>query len=113
MRAGEVIFKVQVLPHARFTRDGDNLKTQVEISLKQALLGFRVELEHLDGHKVVLERKRGQVTQPGQVERIADEGMPKYGMPSEFGDLLVTYKVQNPETLDERQRALFKQFFQG
>ena len=52
IRAGAVVFKIQQLPHKTFTRDGDNLKTKVEISLKQALLGFEIEIEHLDGHKV-------------------------------------------------------------
>jgi DnaJ-class molecular chaperone len=34
IRAGAVVFKIQLLPHKIFTRDGDNLKTKVEISLK-------------------------------------------------------------------------------
>lgn len=29
--------------------------------------------------------------------------MPLYGTPSEFGDLIVTYKVNNPKNLDEGQ----------
>lgn len=73
---------------------------EMEISLRQALLGFEFEIDHLDGHKVTLSKPAGQVTQPGEVQRISGEGMPKYGMPSEYGDLLVTYKVRNPETLD-------------
>ena len=36
--------------------------------------------------------------------RIKEEGMPKYGMASEFGDLLVKFNVQSPETLTEEQR---------
>ena len=85
--------------------------TSVDLSLKQALLGFSIEIEHLDGHKVRLERKRGVVTQPGERERIVDEGMPKYGMPSEFGNLIVTYNVLMPQTLSDDQRALLVQFF--
>jgi DnaJ-related protein SCJ1 len=34
MRAGEVVFKIQQLPHPRFKRKGDDLLTTVEISLK-------------------------------------------------------------------------------
>ena len=83
----------------------------VEITLKQALHGFDFEIEHLDGHKVQLSKKPGQVTQPNEVQKIEDEGMPKYGMPSESGDLLVTYKIKNPDVLSEGQNILFKQFF--
>ena len=82
-----------------------------EITLKQALLGFEIEIEQLDGHKVLLSKKPGQITQQNEVQKIEDEGMPKYGMPSESGDLLVTYKIKNPDVLNEGQKVLFKQFF--
>lgn len=49
MRAGEVIIKVQTIPHKVYERDRDDLKTTVIITLKQALLGFEKELTHLDG----------------------------------------------------------------
>lgn len=96
IRAGEVVFKIQVLPHKRFIRDGDDLKLTQEITLKQALLGFDITIKHLDGHEVEIKKSLGSVTQPGEVMRIRDEGMPKYGMASEKGDLLVTFKVRNP-----------------
>ena len=85
----------------------------VEITLKQALLGFDFEIEHLDGHKVQLTKKAGQITQPNEVQKIVDEGMPKYGMPSESGDLFVSYKIKNPDVLNEGQKVLLKQFFQS
>lgn len=34
IRAGEVIFKIQEAPHPKFKRDGDNLKMDVEITLR-------------------------------------------------------------------------------
>ena len=105
IRAGEVVFKIQVLPHKRFVRDGDNLKITQEITLKQALLGFNVKIKHLDGHEVEVSKGPGQITQPGEVMRIREEGMPKYGMASEKGDLLVTFKIRNPETLTPEQRV--------
>lgn len=48
------------------------------------------------------------MTQPGERMRIKDEGMPKYGMSSEYGDLIVTFNVALPEKLDEGQKALLK-----
>mmetsp|Transcript_24737 Transcript_24737/g.38513 ORF Transcript_24737/g.38513 Transcript_24737/m.38513 type:complete len:125 (+) Transcript_24737:611-985(+) len=50
VRAGDVIFKIQQIPHPVFSREGNNLKMEQEISLKQALLGFKIEVTHLDGH---------------------------------------------------------------
>jgi DnaJ-related protein SCJ1 len=97
MRAGEIIFKVETIPHPLFERDNNNLKTTVNITLKQALLGFEKELTHLDGHKVYLKRKK--ITKPGEVEKIKGEGMPIYDYPTDNGDLFVTYQVEFPKTL--------------
>jgi len=37
------------------------------------------------------------VTQPGDVDKIKNEGMPIYENSSSYGDLLVEYKVEFPE----------------
>jgi len=47
------------LPHKKFVRDGDNLKITQEITLKQALLGFKITIKHLDGHEVDIEKSVG------------------------------------------------------
>ena len=38
--------------HARFERRGDDLYTNVTISLVDALVGFEMDIPHLDGHSV-------------------------------------------------------------
>lgn len=38
--------------HRRFERKGDDLYTNVTISLKDALVGFEMNIQHLDGHLV-------------------------------------------------------------
>lgn len=43
---------VQAQPHPVFTRDRNHLRASLQISLVDALAGFRHELEHVDGHKV-------------------------------------------------------------
>ena len=90
VRAGEVIIKLETLPHKVFERSQNDLKTTVTISLKQALLGFEKELTHLDGRKIKLNRV-GKITNPGYVEKIRGEGMPVYEASSDKGDLIVTY----------------------
>ena len=41
--------------HAVFERRGDDLYTNVTISLVEALVGFEMDITHLDGHKVRFE----------------------------------------------------------
>ena len=73
------------------------------------MLGFKKELTHLDGHKVVINRKK--ITKPGEVEKIKGEGMPIYEYPSDFGDLLVTFEVELPKVLSDEQKEVFKKVF--
>lgn len=56
VRSSTIKVKVEILPHDRFERDGDNLKTTVKLSLKEALLGFNKSIKHLDGHNVRLNK---------------------------------------------------------
>jgi DnaJ family protein B protein 11 len=55
---GDLIFKVRVQPHNIFERRGLDLYTNVTISLVQALSGFEMEIVHLDGHKVQINRDK-------------------------------------------------------
>ena len=50
-----LLHKVTIIyRHARFERRGDDLYTNVTITLVDALSGFEMEIPHLDGHKVHL-----------------------------------------------------------
>ena len=50
---------------------------------------------------MTLKKEPGQITQHGDVQRIEEEGMPKYGAPSDFGDLYVKYHINSPTTLSD------------
>ena len=65
-------------------------------------------LTHLDGHIVQVGRKRGQVVQPGFVETVPGEGMPKWHEDgdsvyhkTEFGNLYVEYLVILPDQMEK------------
>lgn len=90
-----------------FTRNNDDLNSEIFISLKEALLGFKREIKHLDEHLVPVERN--SVTQPGFVIKINGEGMPKHQR-SEKGDLYVKVNVLMPNDLTEMQKES-KKFF--
>jgi len=107
--ASDIVFIVIETPHPRFTRKGDNLHITVELSLKEALLGFSKKIKHLDGHNVVISRET--VTQPGDVEKVSGEGMPQHGYSSFQGDLFVEYKVIIPTQFTPEQLKLWEEFF--
>lgn len=49
---GDLKFVIKIEKHPIFERRGLDLYTNVTISLEDALKGFKMEITHLDGHKV-------------------------------------------------------------
>jgi DnaJ homolog subfamily B member 11 len=66
----------------------------IRISLRDALVGFELDIEHLDGHFVHI--KRTDVTTPGQVVPVQKEGMKNFDNNNVVGTLFVTFDVSFP-----------------
>lgn len=92
---GDLILRIRTYPHPKFERKEDDLYTNVTISLVDALSGFEMDIEHLDGHKVHVTRDR--ITWPGARIRKKGEGMPNYDNNNLFGTLYITFDVQFPK----------------
>jgi DnaJ-class molecular chaperone len=109
MMPGDVTLKFKQRPHKVFTRTGNDLKMEIEINLKEALLGFTRTIQHLDGHTVQL--SVNGVTRPHEVMRIRKEGMPYRGDPTSFGDLYIKCVLKMPsyESLSDHHRQWLSQ----
>ncbi len=105
-RAGDLYLRVQVLPHPRFERQGDDLTTRVEVPLTTAVLGGEAAVTTLAGSTVRL--KVPATTQNGQKFRVKGQGMPVAGKPDERGDLYVVADVQLPRSLTPQARAHYE-----
>ncbi|CAB4064017.1 DNAJB11 [Lepeophtheirus salmonis] len=100
---GDLVIQIKTDPHPLFERNGDDLYTNLTISLVDALKGFETEIEHLDGHKVKITREK--VTWPGARIRKKGEGMPNYENNNLFGTLYITFDIKFPKTeLSERRK---------
>lgn len=49
---GDVILTLRQMGHSLFKRDGNDLRMDMKISLKEAILGFEKTIRHLDGRNV-------------------------------------------------------------
>jgi len=108
---GDIIVKIKQLPHEYFIRDEhDHLHTSVEINLLQALLGFDLNIQHLDQHWVNL-KHANEITYHSQIRRYSEEGMPLHNVPSDFADLFVTYNIKFPDSLTTAQQQKLRQLF--
>ncbi len=106
---GDLYVRVHMLPDARFTREGENLRTVVETPLAVAMLGGEAHVPTPDGRSLLL-RIPGP-TQNGRTFRLRGQGMPRRtGRTDERGDLYAEARVMLPTSLDEEQRRLFEAF---
>lgn len=64
--------------------------------MQDALIGFTMEITHLDGHKVTVQRDK--ITKPGARIRKKGEGMPNYNNNNLHGTLHITVDVAFPDT---------------
>lgn len=92
---GDLVLRIKTAPHTRFERRGDDLYTNVTISLTDALNGFELQIEHLDGHKVQVTREK--ITWPGARIRKKGEGMPNFENNNLYGTLYITFDVDFPK----------------
>jgi len=100
---GDLILQIRTYPHSKFERRGDDLYTNVTLSLVDALQGFEMDIEHLDGHKVHVSREK--ITWPGARIRKQGEGMPNYENNNLFGTLYITFDVAFPKgQLNEHEK---------
>jgi molecular chaperone DnaJ len=90
---GDLYLLIRVKPHDKFVRDGTTLKTEVPITVTQAILGAKIKIATLDGE---IELKIPAGTQPGKVFKLGGKGVPQVGKPHKRGDLMVTARVVNP-----------------
>lgn len=102
--AGDLYITFNIINNTNFKRTGNDLHTTVKLDLYTAVLGGKIMLDTLDG-KVKLQVKPG--TQNNSTIRLKGKGFPVYKHEGRFGDLYITWHVELPTHLTERQKALF------
>jgi len=101
---GDVVVVVRLQDHPRFLRREADLYMQVEVSLAEALMGFRIVVPHLDGRKLLVRNTPGKVLKPKQgglvLKGVRDGGMPIHQDPFNFGNLFLVVSIRFPDAID-------------
>ncbi|KXT16960.1 hypothetical protein AC579_7408 [Pseudocercospora musae] len=100
-------FIIKEKAHPLYTRDGDDIKHTIEISLKEALTGWSRTITTIDGRQ--LNVSHGGPTSPEWTTRYPDQGMPKSKTPSVRGDFIVGVKIKFPTSLTAEQKKQLKE----
>ena len=101
---GNLYVALSVKKHKLFKRDDDNILYELPINFAQAALGDDIQVPTVDGDYTL---KVPAGCQHGRVFRLKEKGVPHvrgYGR----GDQLVRVHVVTPQSLNPKQKKLFK-----
>ncbi|MES2060969.1 MAG: J domain-containing protein [Bacteroidota bacterium] len=104
--AGDLYIKFAIPDDAEFKRVGNDLYRSINLDLYTAVLGGEITADTITG-KVKLKVAPG--TQMGTKVKLKGKGVPVYKKEGQFGDLYLTYNVQLPTNLTEKQKELFEE----
>ena len=104
-RTGDLYVTVHVAPHAFFRRQGDDLVCRLPVAVHEAALGARLDAPSLEG---TLQLRIPEGTQGGHRLRVPGRGMPSVN--GGRGDLVYEVQLVLPPSLDERSKALMREF---
>lgn len=105
--SGDLIIRITVKEDKVFRRDGYDVHIDKEISISQAVLGTQIEINNLEGKRMV--------TVPSGIStgnriKLGNQGIRKLAPnQSQRGDFYVNIVVKIPKVLSERQREIFEE----
>ena len=102
-----LIVTVHIKSHKLFTREGDHLYLEQQISFPQAALGDVLSIPTIEGKEVEFKITPG--TQSETVYKLRGQGMNSVRHKGR-GNMYVTVKVVVPKKLSTKQKDLLKQF---
>jgi molecular chaperone DnaJ len=111
-QTGDLYLHIRVRPNKELARRGDDIYSQVNLNLKQAILGDKIKINTVDG---LVSLKIPAGTQSGTQFKLRGKGVPhlpagRQGLRSTGrGDQLVTVTVEIPKNLSREKKKLIEQ----
>lgn len=102
-QAGDLLMKVRIAPSERFTLEGNDLITDVDVYPWDAALSGKAPVETLDGRIMV---KIPEGVQTDSKIRVAGKGYPSRS--GKQGDLYIRVRMVNPQNLTAEQKELYE-----
>ncbi len=106
--AGDALISISVRPHRYFTRDGDDIRLELPITLREAVLGGKVRVPTPSGP---VDLALPPNSSSGKVLRIRSRGVPRGNAGA--GDVYVTLKIVLPDRPDDELASFMKRWASG
>jgi len=101
--AGDAMIEIHVKPHPFFERKGDDVASELAITIDEAVLGAKVEAPTISGRVMVTVPKAAS---SGQTLRLKGKGF--RGKRGAQGDQLIRLKIVMPKAIDEELETFMK-----
>lgn len=102
---GDLYLRIKVSKDKKFVREGYDLRTEEQISIRQAILGDKIEIETING-PVKLKIPEG--TQSGTIFKLKEKGIVKLHNRG-IGDQYVRVVVKIPTGANKKQKQLLEE----
>jgi DnaJ-class molecular chaperone len=103
---GDIKLFIKIINNTPFKRDGLDLLLTKEITLKEALIGFKFDFTHLSGKTYTINNKPGKVVTPDFVKEVLSMGMKRtreHPASPLVGNLLICFTIKYPTTMTPEQ----------
>jgi DnaJ-class molecular chaperone len=94
---GDALVEIKVRPNTEFRRVGDDVLSELPVSLDEAVLGSKIEVATVSG-RIQLALPKG--TSSGRVFRLKGKGCRNMAT-GRIGDQLITVRIVLPEVIDD------------
>ncbi|HDO21891.1 MAG TPA: molecular chaperone DnaJ [Nitrospirae bacterium] len=101
---GDLFFRIKVLPHKLFRRDGNNILVKVPITLPEAALGSKIKVPTIEGESYMTIPPG---TSGGKKFRLKGKGMPS-PKTGKRGDHYVEVYIVIPQKLNDEAKKLIE-----
>lgn len=103
---GDLYITFSIINNTDFKREGSNLYRTIDLDLYTAMLGGDMMVDTLSGR---VKLKIAPETQNGTKVKLKDKGFPIYKKEGQFGHLFLTYQIQLPDKLSDKEKELFSE----
>ena len=102
---GDIKLYVKISNDTEFIRKGLNLYYNYTITLKEALLGFAFQIEHLNGKTYTINTGNNSIVKPGSETTIKEMGFERNGI---VGNIIINFDIVFPKKLSDSQKLKLK-----
>jgi len=96
LEPGDILIILEEKDHATFKRKDMDLFMKMDITLNEALCGFKKSIKTLDNRHLIISSLPGEFIKPNEIKAVLNEGMPMYKNPFEKGRLIINFNVKFP-----------------